>query len=506
MLILVTGGTGVIGTATIPALWRAGHKIRLLSRHAEADVANFPEGVEAFSADIADADALASAISSCDVVLHIAGIAEEEPPEITFERINVEGTRNLVAAARTARRPFFIFVSSLGADRGSSDYHRSKAQAEDIVRGYEGDWTILRPSAVYGPGDETVSMLLKMVRTLPAVPMVSLGDQPFQPLWYTDLGKVVSRLVGRRDTAGQVLELGGPEVTTTDELLKRLTAITGRQVPRLTMPVWLTEVGIQALEAFGATGKKLLRQAGLTPPLSPAKLDMLLEGNVIPEGRRNALHVFVASPTSLDDGLRMLADLLPEQLPGDGVGAIHAATYSAEIRNSPRRAHELLDLVCDRINEVMPMEFAAEPGAPESATPNSTLTGAIGGRGNFQVRLDQRTENRATFVTLEGHPLAGVMQLHAEDLADAVRFSVHIASQPANVIDWLALRTIGGPMQRANWREVVRCVVELSGGSAPDGVKHEEHALSDREARDLRQFATGIVQQQRRAESVGAPR
>lgn len=489
----------MVGTAAIPALIRAGHTIRLLSRHAERDARSFPEGVEPFEADISRPESLPAALQGCDAVLHIAGIVEEDPPEVTFEGVNVQGTRHIVDAATAAGAPFLIHISSLGADRGKSDYHQSKRQAEDIVRTYPGKWLILRPSNVYGPGDETVSTLLKMIRTLPAVPMVSFGDQAFQPLWYADFGEVIARAFERPELAGSTLEVAGIETTNTDELLRELTEITGRQVPRMTVPVWITEVGIQALEAFGSMGKRLLRSAGLEAPLNPAKLEMLLEENTIGASARNALTDFVPNPTSLDDGLRMLADLLPEQLPGDGVGEVQQSTYWAEIKGSTYDASELLELVCSRIHDVMPIEFAAEPGTPREATEEGqTMTAAISGRGNIQVRLEEKTGNRATFVTLEGHPLAGVMQLHAEDLPDAVRFNVHIASQPANAIDWIAMKTIGGPMQRANWRSVVRRVVNMSGGTAPDDVHQDSRAMSTQELRDLRAYAQRLVQRQQR--------
>lgn len=100
MKILVTGGTGVIGMAAVPALLKAGYEVRLLSRGAEADANSFPECVEPFPADISDASRLVDAVQGCGGVLHIAGIVEEEPPDVTFEEVNVEGTRRLLAAAR----------------------------------------------------------------------------------------------------------------------------------------------------------------------------------------------------------------------------------------------------------------------------------------------------------------------------------------------------------------------------------------------------------------------
>lgn len=500
MKILVTGGTGVVGTAAIPALLDAGHEIHLLSRHAEHDAAEFPAGVQAFPVDLGrDDDRLREAIAGCDGILHLAGIVEEHPPEITFDRINVAGTRRLLDAARAAGAPRLIYVSSLGADHGQSAYHRSKLRAEFLVRAYPGEWLILRPGAIYGPGDETLSMLLQMVRTLPAVPMVARGDQPFQPLWFADFGRVLVQALERRDLNRQVLELAGPETTTTEDVLRRLSALTDRKPARIPLPVELTELGVQALEAFDGAGKKLLRRAGIEAPLNPATLRMLLEGSIIPLRDHNALFsTFELTPTSLADGLQQLAELTIEQLPGEGVGALHSATYLADIHATPHDAAALLDLVCARLHDVMPLEFAAEPDAPESAHPGATMTAHIPGRGHIQVRLEERTPTTATFITLRGHPLAGVMQLETADLPDGVRFEVHIAAQPANAFDWLALRTIGGALQTINWRDVVRRVVQLSGGAAPGGVQHAGHTMDERETRDLRRFAERIVQRHHR--------
>ena len=503
MKILVTGGTGVIGNGAVPALLGAGHEVRLLTRHAARDARAFPGEVQAFEADLGNPEELPSAVDGCDVVVHIAGIVEESPPDVTFEKVNVGGTRHLLDAAKESGKPRIVYVSSLGADRGESEYHRSKRDAEELVKQYEGEWLILRPGNVYGPGDETISMLLKMVRTLPAVPMVESGDQPFQPLWFSDFATVVKQAVERKDLNRQILEVAGSDVTTTAGVLDRLAEITERNPPRLAVPVWLAQMGAEAMDAFGAAGKRLMRAAGIGEPINSAKLGMLLEGNVIADGRPNALtEVFKITPTSLDDGLGMLADMLPEQMPGEGVGALKLASYSAVIENSSYDAMRLLDLVCERITEVMPMEFSAEPHAPTSAEEGETLTLEIKGRGKVQVRLEERTPNRATFLTIEGHPLAGVMQLHSRETPDGVQFSVHTAAQPANVFDWVALRTLGETMQSANWRSVVRRVVELSGGRARNGVHKKSHKMSEEEVKELRSWLDRLVQRQQRARST----
>src|SRR5690606_32211914 len=155
--VLVTGGTGVIGRATINELLRRGHEVRLLSRGAEEAHSEWDERVEPFAGDVSDAGAITGAADGCAAVVHITGIVEESPPETTFEAINVEGTRNIVNEAQRAGVRRLIFISSLGADRGESDYHASKRRGEEIVRTFRGAWTVVRVGAVIGPGDETVS-------------------------------------------------------------------------------------------------------------------------------------------------------------------------------------------------------------------------------------------------------------------------------------------------------------------------------------------------------------
>src|SRR5206468_8321931 len=123
----------------------------------------------------------------CDAVLHIVGIVNEQPPKNTFQKVNIDGTRYVVLEAERAGVKKFVYVSSLGADRGQSEYHRSKFVAEDVVRAFTRDWVVLRPGAVYGPGDEHVSVLLRMIRTLPVIPTIGDDNQECQPVWHEPL-------------------------------------------------------------------------------------------------------------------------------------------------------------------------------------------------------------------------------------------------------------------------------------------------------------------------------
>jgi nucleoside-diphosphate-sugar epimerase len=116
--------------------------------------------------------------------------------------VNVDGTRNMLRETERAGVGRFIYVSSLGADTGKSDYHRSKLGGESLVKEFRGGWIILRPGNVYGPGDEVVSLLLKMVRTLPAIPVIDGGDDPFDPVWVDDLAGAIASAVERPDLHG----------------------------------------------------------------------------------------------------------------------------------------------------------------------------------------------------------------------------------------------------------------------------------------------------------------
>lgn len=502
MKILVTGGTGVIGTAAVSSLLAAGHSIRLLSRHADEEVSAFPGHVESFAADLGDAKRLRAATSGCETVLHIAGILSEEPPELTYERINVRGTEALLRAGeQEPNPPFFIYISSLGAERGKSAYHASKRQAEELVRGYRGPWTILRPGSVYGPGDQTISLLLKMIRTLPAVPIVGDGNQRFQPLWHDDFGRVLAQLAASRQHTGRVLEIAGLDVTTTSEILDRLEILTNRHPPRVPLPAGIAALGSALLESFDAMGEKFVKSLGLTSPLSTAKLEMLLEESVIDEPSKNSLQtVFGVTPTSLDDGLAILVDELPEQTVAQGFGAMEESTFSAEIHGSSYSPEDLIARVADNLSSLMPIEFSAEPGAPTAARKGETMTGNIPVRGHLQVRLEERTPTTLTFVTVEGHPLTGVLMFVSSPSPHGVRFSVRVYSRASNVLDWAAMQFFGAYLQSLNWRQLVRNVVQLSGGHAPGGVLRLTKKLDEADISELESWTRDLINDRKRAE------
>jgi uncharacterized protein YbjT (DUF2867 family) len=485
MKILVTGGTGVIGEGVIPELIARGHSVRLLSRHAADDAKQWP-GVEPFNGNVAEAASLANAATGCDAILHIAGIVAENPPEVTFQSVNIDGTRNLIAEAKRAQVRRFIFVSSLGADRGESDYHKSKRAAEKVVESSGLDWTIVRPGNVYGPGDEVISTILKMVRMLPAVPVIDDGEQQFQPIWHEDLAKILATTVERQDVQSQVLEAAGSEITSMNDLLRRFAEITGRSPVRVPVPMALAQL----------TAKLAPTAAAL--PVDDNKLAMLNETNVV--RGRSAAALFGITTTPLDRGLRLLADALQETLPEEGFGSLEHKRFYADITGSRSSAAALMTLFKERVNDIMPIEFVAEPGAADRIEKGATLTGSLPLRGNFQVRVEVSDPTHVVFATIEGHPLAGIVEFTSTDLPHGVRFAVDVYARASNFFDWVAVRTVGAPAQNANWRGVVQRIIDASGGTS-EGVHEEKEKLSEEDAAVVEKRIKGIVQERKRDEA-----
>lgn len=492
MKILVTGGTGVVGNAAVSELIKRGHIVRLLSRNAEQDCRQWPDGIEACPASVADAESLRGSAEGCELVLHVAGIVSETPPDVTFENTNVGGTRNIVAEAQRAKCGRFIYISSLGADRGSSEYHKSKVRAEEIVRTFAGGWTILRPGNVYGPGDDVVSILLTMVRTLPIVPVVGGGDDEFQPIWVEDLAKVVGETVNRTDLHGQSLDLAGEEKTSMNDLLDRLISITGRNPQRISVPSSLV-----------SAGAALAGLAGVKLPISEEQLTMLREGNVIKIPGGNALMgVFRITPTPLDSGLRFLADEQPENLPAEGVGELQRKLFWVDIAGSAMSAEDLFERFRTRFGELTPwhMDLNAEPGTPTTMEEGATLTMSLPLRGNIQVRVHELTPRSAVLGTLRGHPLAGAVRFLAEQRGDSLRFEVQVYDRASNPIDWLAMRTVGDTLQSRTWRSLVEGVVTESGGTAPEGVQSEDESLPPDQAERVDEWVRDLVMARKRSE------
>lgn len=499
MKVLVTGGSGVVGRAVVDALLQRGHTVRLLCRHADHDARAWEGGVEGWECDVSSPDGVRGSAEGCEAVLHAAGIAAERTPDATLTAVNVDGTRNVVREAARAGVRRLVYVSSLGAEAGESAYHRSKRAAERIVREeFPGEWLVVRPGNVYGPGDQVISLLLQLVRVLPVLPMVGDEDQPFQPIRAADLGAALARAVGPEVAAGRTLLVAGTERVSTNELVDLLEEIVDRHPPRLPVPQWLARLGTRAVEALG---KPL--------PVTTDQIIMLQEGNTISPPEENALEtVFGVTPTPLAEGLALLADELPERLPDQGVGPMHRQWYRARIRGGRFDAAGLLRMFCEQFAEITPdalLEVGVEPGTPLRLEPGATVTMAIPLRGNVQVRVEQVAEQSATCVTLAGHHLFGVIRFEAREHDGCVEFGIRSYTRAATVPDLIGWTLFGRLAQRVTWKNTVEEVVRRSGGTAEGGVQVTQKTMSERDAARVEVWAEELVMRHEREEAPAAP-
>jgi NADH dehydrogenase len=232
---------------------------------------------------------------------------------------------------------------------------------------------------------------------------------------------------------------------------------------------------------------------------------MLHEGNAIVPGGSNALvEVLRIEPIPLDAGLQKLADLQPEQLPAEGIGTLKRKRCWADITGSTNDADSLFQLFRTHFNEALPVfvEAAPEPSTSDIIEDGESITLALPMRGHVQVRVAELGNRDTTLLTLEGHPLAGAVHFSTAPVAAGVRFQVEVFDRAANVLDLIAMRTLGDRLQGQTWTEVVENVVRLSGGRAPDGVQDESRSLDDEEAKRVEKWVDDLALRRKRTENA----
>jgi uncharacterized protein YbjT (DUF2867 family) len=239
MKVAITGGTGFVGRHLAYALVSQGHEVVLLARgvdRRDETVRRLP-GVTWIDAGVSQTDRLIDAFQGCDAVAHLAGINRESGDQ-TFDVVHVQGTRNVVEAARVAGVGKIAFLSFLRArpDCGSP-YHESKFAAEEIVRASGLDYTILKAGVIYGDGDHLLDHVSHALYTFPVFLLVGYQDQPVRPLAVQDLVDVLraSLVDGRLSRA--TVPVTGPEELTLEGVVRRIMLATGKKRPIFRAPV-----------------------------------------------------------------------------------------------------------------------------------------------------------------------------------------------------------------------------------------------------------------------------
>ena len=237
-MIFVSGGAGVMGARFVKDLAAAGHRVRAMTLPGDPNASRLA-GVDAevVFGDVARAETLDGLFDGVETVFHLAGVILSSDPAI-FRRVNTEGTRNMVEASRRAGARHFVFVSSISAVDPISEYARSKAAAEEIVRSGGMAWTIVRPTLAYenGGGLEFMGFLESLLK-YPIVPFVGPGRALKNPVHVDDIGRGLLAIAGNPRSHGKTYSFSGGEEISIRDLAKLMLRHQGVSKPFVHIPL-----------------------------------------------------------------------------------------------------------------------------------------------------------------------------------------------------------------------------------------------------------------------------
>lgn len=244
MKILLSGGTGFVGTEVLKQLIAAGHNVRLLTRTPErCESIRQRYNVDLFFGNILHAPSISGCMDGIEAVIHLVGIISEVG-ENTYDRVHRVGTQNLISEAKKAKVKRFIHMSALGVRANAhSQYHQTKWAAEEALRASGLDWTILRPSIIYGPGDSFVNLFARMTRwpmnflQLFTLPVIEGGYSHLQPIPVADVAKCFVRALEIPTAIKKTYDLCGPEPLRLREIIKIIAEVLGHETKEIQPPL-----------------------------------------------------------------------------------------------------------------------------------------------------------------------------------------------------------------------------------------------------------------------------
>jgi NADH dehydrogenase len=222
--VVVTGAAGFVGSHTCKTLAANGWSVLALVRNAAKAAERLAHlRVDIRVGDLLDAAYLRSSIDGAAAIVHLAAVAIERADD-TYESANVGTTRAIIDAAISAKVPRLVYMSQNGSDSGSPHrFLRSKGIAQDLVTSSSLEWTVLRPSVIFGPEDEFVNVLARLARLTPFVlPLPARGLSRFQPVAVDDIAAVIARALGDDATREHIYPLGGSAELTLMQIAERI--------------------------------------------------------------------------------------------------------------------------------------------------------------------------------------------------------------------------------------------------------------------------------------------
>jgi uncharacterized protein YbjT (DUF2867 family) len=298
MKVAIFGATGFVGRHVLTALTDNGHQAIAMIRPGSESKAIRKESITWVSGDIHDQPAISQMLQSADAVLYSIGTLREFPAHgVRFYDLHFEAARRVANLACESGVNRFLLMSANGANAQGNSYQRSKYLAEEYLKTTALDSTIFRPSVIFGEPDGCMEFASRLCRDIVCSPLPAplffdglwpgdAGSFRLSPIHVKDVARIVVESLSDDETCGHTLELGGPEALTWRDILKRISAATGRAKPMLPVPAWGVRRLAQAMDRFPFF------------PLTRDQLDMLLAGNTC-DGRSVFEH-FGITPRHFD--------------------------------------------------------------------------------------------------------------------------------------------------------------------------------------------------------------
>jgi uncharacterized protein YbjT (DUF2867 family) len=241
-VILIAGGTGFVGTTAVHALRAAELPVRILARRPEKQDQFRAWGCEVVPGDMTDADSLRRAVEGCEAVVHLVALPPFSDPK-AIERVMIQGTRDLIEAAKEAGVGRLLLMSALGTEEGReiAPYYHAKWEEEQSVK-YSGiEHVIFRPSFVFGRDGGLLAQQIRIVRYSPVTPV--LGRHRLQPIWVEDVASFFTAAVSAAEAPNRTFDLGGPDRLNWAQLHALIRKTLGKRRAAFVVPPVLLKAG-----------------------------------------------------------------------------------------------------------------------------------------------------------------------------------------------------------------------------------------------------------------------
>jgi NADH dehydrogenase len=288
----VFGGTGFLGRRLVRRLAVAGASVRVAVRHPDSAQtalrASALDRVSVVRADIRDQASVAGAVAGADAVVNAVS-AYVERGSATFEAVHVQGAETLAREALAAGVARLVLLSGIGSDPASrSPYIRARGRGEQVVRAAFPAATIVRPGAMFGPGDALFGTLADLARRLPVLPLIGGGNNRMQPAYVEDVAEAIAAICAEPGTGGQTYELVGPGTYTLRELVTLALRFINESRPLVPIPFAVARLQARLFELLPS------------PPLTTGQVD-LLEVNTVASGTLPGFRDLGIQPKSVEE-------------------------------------------------------------------------------------------------------------------------------------------------------------------------------------------------------------